>query len=139
MSSENQPASAPEPLPPPLPNTGRRRTLAGEQAIVVVQQPSVWRGILSWLGWLIAGLCLLAIMSFVGSRKEYFDNSGGIQEKYHSLSKTTSSNKIAVLKATGVITTGDGFVKKQIDRIMKDEDVKGIVLRIDSPGGTVYG
>ncbi len=139
MSSENQPTPAPEPPPPPLPNTGRRRTLAGDQAIVVVQQPSIWRGILSWLGWLIAGLCLLAIMSFVTSRNEYFNNSGGIQEKYHSLSKASSSNKIAVLKATGVITTGDGFVKRQIDRIKKDEDIKGIVLRVDSPGGTVYG
>ena len=141
MSSENQPAPTPtpEPPPPPLPNAGRRRTLAGEQAIVVVQQPSIWRGILSWLGWIVAGLCLLSIMTFFSSRKEYFDNSGGIQEKYHSLSKKTSTNKIAVLKATGVITSGDGFVKRQIDRIKKDDDIKGIVVRIDSPGGTVYG
>ena len=27
--------------------------------------------------------------------------------------------------------------KKQIDRVRKDDDVQGIVLRVDSPGGTV--
>jgi protease-4 len=75
----------------------------------------------------------------VGSRQEYYDTTGGISEKYHSLSKKTSANKIAVLNASGMITTGDGFVKRQIDRIRDDESVKGIVLRIDSPGGSVYG
>ncbi len=128
---------SPDPLPP-LPG-GRRRTLAGEQAIVVVQQPSMWRNILSWLGWMIAGLCILAIISFVGNQQEYFDSTGGLREKYHSLSKKTTSNKIAVLNATGMITTGDGYVKRQIDRIREDEDIKGIVLRIESPGGSVYG
>jgi protease-4 len=31
----------------------------------------------------------------------------------------------------------EGFIKKQIDRVREDEDVKAVVLRIDSPGGTV--
>jgi len=34
---------------------------------------------------------------------------------------------------------GEGFVKRQIDRVRKDEMVKGVVLRVDSPGGTVTG
>src|SRR5688500_19769660 len=34
---------------------------------------------------------------------------------------------------------GDGFVKRQIDRIREDENVKAIVVRVDSPGGTVTG
>lgn len=140
MSEENanpEKPISPDPLPP-LPS-GRRRTLAGEQAIVVMQQPSIWRSLLSWLGWMVAGLCVLAIISFFGSRQEYFDRSGGIREKYHSLSKTNSDNKIAILNASGMITTGDGFVKRQIDRIRTDDKVKGIVLRIESPGGSVYG
>lgn len=128
-----------DPPPPPLPqNPKGRKTLVGEQAVVVVQQPSMWRGILSWLGWMIAGLCLLGFMSFFTARQEYFDNTGGVTEKFHSLSKV-AQNKIAVVNATGMITTGDGYVKKQIDRVRKDENVKGIVLRVDSPGGTVYG
>jgi protease-4 len=38
-----------------------------------------------------------------------------------------------------VIMEGDGFVKQQIDRIREDDDVKAIVVRVDSPGGTVTG
>jgi protease-4 len=38
-----------------------------------------------------------------------------------------------------VIMSGDGFVKQQIDRIRDDESVKAIVVRVDSPGGTVTG
>lgn len=91
------------------------------------------------MGWMLAGLCMLAIVGFVGRRQEYFDNSGGIQEKYHSLSQKRSDTKIAILQATGVITTGDGFIKRQIDRIRDDEAIKGIVLRVESPGGSVYG
>ncbi len=34
---------------------------------------------------------------------------------------------------------GDGFVKRQIDRVRKDAQVKAVVVRIDSPGGTVTG
>ncbi len=139
MSDSTTPPSSPDPPHPQLPHeVGRRRTLAGEQAMVVVQQPSALRGILSWLGWLIAGICLMAIMALYASKQEYFDNSGGVQEKYHSLSKDYSDNKIAVIDASGVIMTGD-FVKRQVDQIREDKKIKGIVLRVDSPGGTIYG
>ena len=33
----------------------------------------------------------------------------------------------------------DGFVKKQIDRVAGDNDVVAVVLRINSPGGTITG
>ena len=33
----------------------------------------------------------------------------------------------------------DSFAKKQIDRVREDNDVVGVVLRINSPGGTVTG
>ena len=35
--------------------------------------------------------------------------------------------------------SGEGFVKQQIDAARHDEHVKAIVLRVDSPGGTVTG
>jgi protease-4 len=34
---------------------------------------------------------------------------------------------------------GDGYVKQQIDRVRDDPHVRAIVLRVDSPGGTVTG
>ncbi len=38
-----------------------------------------------------------------------------------------------------MILEGNGFVKQQIDRVRQDSDVKAVVLRVDSPGGTVTG
>lgn len=139
MNDSPPDSSYPDPPQPQLPHQAARgRTLAGEQAIVVVQQPSAFRGVLSWMGWLVAGLCFMTVVGLYASRKEYFDTSGGIQEKYHSLSKDYSDAKIAVIDASGVIMTGD-FIKRQIDQIRADEKVKGVVLRVDSPGGTIYG
>lgn len=117
-----------------------RVRLSSNQPIYLVQkQPNSGRGFVSWLGWVLAGICLLAAFSIYSSNRSYFDNSGSIQEKYHSLSKSTGADKIVVLDASGVIMSGQGFVKQQIDQIRKDESIKGIVLRVDSPGGTVYG
>jgi protease-4 len=71
--------------------------------------------------------------------ESYFANpADNIQERYHSLSKDAES-KIAIISVEGAILSGDGFVKKQIDRVRDDKNVKAVVLRVDSPGGTVTG
>ena len=136
------PESAPEePRQPRLPHEvgARQRPAAGEPTVVVVQQPpSLLRRLLGWIGWLGLGLCVLIIFGLISSSQDYFDATGGIQEKYHSLSKT-SRTKVAVIDISGVIMQGDGFVKRQIDRIREDNSVKAVVLRIDSPGGTITG
>jgi protease-4 len=61
-----------------------------------------------------------------------------IEERYHSLSKF-AADKIAIIDVEGTIMEGDGFVKKQIDRVKEDKSVKAVVLRVNSPGGTVTG
>ncbi len=61
-----------------------------------------------------------------------------LEEKYHSLDKH-GHDKIAVITVEGTIMEGDGFVKKQIDRVRDDKSVKAVVLRVNSPGGTVTG
>ena len=43
----------------------------------------------------------------------------------------------AVISVSGVIMTGDGYVKRQIDRVREDKNVKAVVLRIESPGWVV--
>jgi len=107
---------------------------------LLTQQPGGWFArLFSWLGWLLAAICLCAALSFYFANRDYFDHTGGLQERHHSLSTKNTASKIAVLNASGVIMSGQGFVKQQIDQIRKDDSVKGIVLRIDSPGGTVYG
>lgn len=96
------------------------------------------------LGWFALMVCLAVIGvqslymlvqgNFVGSS----DSVQGIQEKYVSHSDW-GSDKISIISVNGVIMEGDGFVKKQIDWVMKDDDVRAVVLRVDSPGGTVTG
>jgi protease IV len=46
---------------------------------------------------------------------------------------------VAIISVTGAILGGDGFMRAQLDQAEEDETVKAIVLRVDSPGGTVSG
>lgn len=68
-----------------------------------------------------------------------FDSSKTVREKFFS-HKRYASSKIAVISLEGMILGEDGgFVKRQIDQAIKDDDVKAVVLRVNSPGGTVTG
>ncbi len=59
----------------------------------------------------------------------------------------SSNNKIALVYAEGEIVNGQGSAQqvggdsfaRQIRRLRQDEDVKAVVLRINSPGGSVTG
>src|SRR5210317_1523027 len=60
--------------------------------------------------------------------------------------RVQEKNKIAIIHVEGEIVTGDigfnsagsGGVVKNINKARDDENVKGIVLRVNSPGGAVY-
>ena len=60
--------------------------------------------------------------------------------------KLQEKNKIAIIHVEGAIVTGDigfntagsGGIVKNINKARDDENVKGIVLRVNSPGGDVY-
>jgi len=99
---------------------------------VVIEQPRS-----SWIGrgikW--AGMALLALV-FIASLQQHEDEQ--ITEKWHSLSKD-AKDKVAIITVDGTIMGEDNFVKKQIDHVRDDKHVKAIVLRVDSPGGTVTG
>jgi len=65
------------------------------------------------------------------------DGDGAIYERYHS-GKNTAQDKIAVIRIDGVLYEGlTGYAQRQIKRAAGDDRVKAIVLRIDSPGGTI--
>lgn len=58
--------------------------------------------------------------------------------------KTSSKNKIAVIYAEGDIVVGKGSAGHigidlvgQIEKVLKDKNVKALVLRVNSPGGSV--
>lgn len=60
-----------------------------------------------------------------------------VREKHHSLNKH-GGDKVAIISVEGVmLETEDGFVKRQIDRVIEDKSVKAVVLRVDTPGGAV--
>ena len=138
----NTPSDASQGASSPTPSTARPATYPVTATmpaqIVIAPGRRRFARIMSWLGWLMLGFCLLSLIGMAFGMREYFDTTEGITEKYHSLAEM-GTDKIAVINVSGAIMTGDGFVKKQINRVRKDDNVKGIVVRINSPGGTVTG
>jgi len=114
------------------------RQPAPAQQIILQQPPSTFGRFGKWL---LAALAL-AIMFIIGlysSYHSYFTPTNAPVEKYHSLSRT-AMEKIAIIDVSGAIMEGeDSFAKKQIDRVKEDTSVVGVVVRINSPGGTVTG
>jgi len=100
-----------------------------------------WR-ILIWLMVLaliaIFGLMLLALVFFVAVAGSQSSDRQVVEKAVeHDGTSSSATNKIAIITVAGAILNGDGFVKRQIDQAAKDDQVKAIVLRINSPGGTV--
>ncbi|HEY1600477.1 MAG TPA: signal peptide peptidase SppA [Pirellulales bacterium] len=101
------------------------------------------RGLLSRLLGSLLYLFLFVLCSFVilalglGALSAAFEGADTqVTEHYHSLSKT-ATDKIAIITVDGAILDGEGFIKKQIDHVHDDPHVRAIVLRVNSPGGTV--
>src|SRR5207302_2321220 len=58
-------------------------------------------------------------------------------EKVHS-GNASAKDKIAIIQLNGVIMEGSlHYVHKQIEQAAKDKSVKAVVLRINSPGGSI--
>lgn len=94
---------------------------------------------IGWSGFIIcAALSSALVYGYYRARLVYFDTSNGITERYHSGNKK-ASDRVAIITLSGVIMEGDGYIKNQIDRVAADQNVKAVVLRINSPGGAVYG
>jgi protease-4 len=107
------------------------------QQIVIQQAPRSGR----FGKWIVMGLVatVVVIMSMVSAYRSYYVPRNMPEEKYHSLDKY-AGNKIAVIEVKGPIyDEADGYVKKQIDLVREDPSVVAVVVRIDSPGGTVTG
>jgi protease-4 len=77
------------------------------------------------------------LMALVLIRLPEDGGSAGLYERYHSGDKK-SLNKIAIIKMDGVIMEGmTSFAQKQIEDAVRDDHVKAVVLRINSPGGSI--
>ncbi len=137
MDKPTNPLPASE-IPSPITSNIARTEQVPAAPIVIQQSRSAFSRLLSWVGWTGFIFCGILLYGLLSQLSDYFDLTGGIAEKYHSGAKF-SSDKIAIISVDGTILDGDGFVKKQIDRVREDDQVKAVVLRIDSPGGTVTG
>jgi len=105
---------------------------------VILEQGGFWGRWGSRIAWTVAGLSLLTALASVGASAQYFQTEAKVVEKYHSLARFAPA-KVAVVDISGAIMGGQGFARWQLDRIADDESVKAVVLRVDSPGGTVSG
>ena len=105
---------------------------------VILEQAGGWSRWGGRLAWVIAGISLLVAVVSAGANAQYFQTNPKVIEQYHSLA-TTATDKVAIVEISGAIMGGDGFARHQIDQVEDDESVRAIVLRIDSPGGTVSG
>src|SRR3954468_7571413 len=106
---------------------------------IIIQQKSAVFG--RFGKWLLAALVIAVMVSIsmYNRYNSYFSPADMPQEKYHSLAKF-ATKKIAIVEVSGAIMDcEDSFSEKQIDRVREDPDVVGVVVRVNSPGGTVTG
>ncbi len=75
---------------------------------------------------LVSILGLIFVISFFVGRWGLFEGRG----------ISLSNDKIAVISIEGVLTSSTDVIR-QFKQYEENEDVKALVLRIDSPGGTV--
>lgn len=129
MSSPS-PSSAPQPVVITNPSGGPLR--------IILEQRTV--GLARFGRWLLGVLLALSILVNINliSKERLQETDSEIKERYHSLSRS-AHDKIGIISVEGTILHSDGFIKHQIDHVRKDKSVKAVVLRVDSPGGTVTG
>lgn len=87
----------------------------------------------------VGGSFFLNLILLAVSASLLGDGTPRVQEKFVSHDKN-AEDKVVILPIEGIILESeDGFIKRAIDTAMKDEHVKAVVLRVDSPGGSVSG
>jgi len=90
---------------------------------------------------LILGLSLAVNAVLMYSGKLNLDLSesdgGSLTEHFHS-GKDSAKDKIAIVKIDTVLMEGNtGFALKQIDAAAADNKVKAVIVRVNSPGGSI--
>jgi protease IV len=110
--------------------------------IPVRRLPPVRRSPLRWLGRFFFFLILAASLAlnfilFVALIPGLSEGGVHIDERHYS-GNALSHDKIAVVRVDGVLMEGmTKFAQKEIERAASDAAVKAVVLRINSPGGTI--
>src|SRR5262245_45602723 len=83
---------------------------------------------------ILLNLVLLLLIGLAVAVAFFADDNPPPRERFYS-GKSSAKDKVAIVQLEGVIMEGMiGFVERQIDAAAKDDDVKAVVLRVDSPG-----
>ena len=92
-------------------------------------------GVMILAGSIGLNILLLLFLGMVGGLGG--GGGGSLPERYHS-GTSTAQDKIAIIRIEGVLMEGMlGYAIKQIDEAAADEHVKAVVVRINSPGGSI--
>ncbi|MEW4570812.1 signal peptide peptidase SppA [Tautonia sp. JC769] len=121
----HQSTSAPPPTPPP-----------GQTIILERRERNGWFRRLFWPVLILSVLINFTLLSqrTAGLRPD------PLEEQYVSGSLNPTADKIAVVRVEGPIALSSvDFAVEQVRQARNDKRVKAVVLRVDSPGGTVTG
>lgn len=140
--SSGTPAAGPPPAtnpPPPPPGSGPYRPMR-------MAPPPPPPSSSSFLGCafalsfalnVVGGLLILLLCFGVFVFKKPDTSTIPLTEQHYS-GKSGATDKIAIISLDGVILEGlTGYVHKQIEQAAGDRHVKAVVLRINSPGGSI--
>jgi protease-4 len=87
----------------------------------------------------LGGMCLGLVFTWplIGGLGTGASERAPLRERHHSGDKA-ASNKIAIVQIDGVLMEGfTNYAHRQIEQAGKDKNVKAVVVRINSPGGTI--
>ncbi len=84
---------------------------------------------------ILASLAFNALILFLAY---LFSGGEPSMHRHHYSGKKGAVDKIAIIRVDGLLMEGlMDYAQKQIEDAAKDEDVKAVVLRINSPGGSI--
>jgi protease-4 len=124
----------------PIPPAGMppANIAAGQPLRVILEQGGTMRRFWTRLAWIALAIAALAMIGAYLGYQNYMQRNPPIDEKFFS-HNPAGPDKVAIITVEGTIMHTDGFAKWQIDQVRKDDNVKAVVLRVDSPGGTITG
>ena len=148
MNEENSPFLPPDNQAPPYPPFPKGETRYRPAAPLRPRRP-FWKRIgklLVWCGTLLliclGGLLLLGIVGLLVSVKGIStdDEIRNVPVEKVLAGTDASPKKIVVLPIEGAITENEfGFIRNCIKKAYEDDRLSGLVLRVNSPGGTISG
>jgi len=129
---EERPTPGRGPAPASVPGHGPTQTIVIERA----EKKGCFRRIVAPLLWVV--LAIFVVTGIVTRDAGLLP--GRLSERYVAGDVALSTSKIAIVEVEGMII-GDTVehALRQIRQARDDEKVKAVVLRVDTPGGTVAG